>query len=213
MAYVYQHIRLDTNEVFYIGIGKRKSRAYTHYGRNKYWKHIVNKVKYSVEIIAENISYQEALNLEKKLISGIGRQDLGLGPLVNMTDGGEGSLGIIQSEKTIQKRKNSMLGKNIRPCKEDTKKKISETKTMSIKDFILRYGEEEGIKRYENNRIRKYEKFKYPNIKNLKWINNTFINKKVKLKDLDNYIKNGWLLGRLESTIENIKKSDRKSVV
>ena len=86
MAYVYQHTRLDTNEVFYVGVGKRKDRAHTRYGRNKYWHHIVNKVQYSIQIIAENISYQEALDLEKNLIKTIGRKDLGLGPIVNMTD-------------------------------------------------------------------------------------------------------------------------------
>lgn len=93
MAYVYKHIRLDTNEVFYVGVAKKKYRCFDQKNRNSYWKNIVGKVGYSIEIVAENISYKDALDLEKDLIKTIGRKDLGLGPLVNMTHGGEGTLG------------------------------------------------------------------------------------------------------------------------
>ncbi len=102
MAYVYQHIRLDTNEVFYVGIGKKKRRAYTHHGRNEHWHNVVNKTAYSVEIIVEGIAYQEALDLEIELIKMIGRDDLGLGPLVNKTDGGEGTLGYRNSKDHLK---------------------------------------------------------------------------------------------------------------
>jgi hypothetical protein len=102
MAYVYQHIRLDTNEVFYVGVGKTKYRATDKLNRNKYWHNIVNKTEYFIKIIADNISYEEALNLEKELIKTIGRKNLGLGPLVNMTDGGEGVLGCINSKDHLK---------------------------------------------------------------------------------------------------------------
>lgn len=46
---VYQHIRLDTNEVFYIGIGNIK-RPYIISNRNIHWKNIVNKVGYKWNI-------------------------------------------------------------------------------------------------------------------------------------------------------------------
>ena len=39
---IYRHIRLDTNQVFYIGIGSIK-RAYRKTGRNNYWNNITNK--------------------------------------------------------------------------------------------------------------------------------------------------------------------------
>ncbi len=35
MAIVYQHRRKDTNEIFYIGIGKNTNRAYNKYSRSK----------------------------------------------------------------------------------------------------------------------------------------------------------------------------------
>ena len=44
MAFVYRHIRLDKNEPFYIGIGKKIYRAYSMKGRNKYWLRIINKI-------------------------------------------------------------------------------------------------------------------------------------------------------------------------
>ena len=58
MAYVYRHIRLDTNQPFYIGIGidnkSKYHRANTHHGRNNYWKNIVKKTDYAVEILFEH---------------------------------------------------------------------------------------------------------------------------------------------------------------
>ena len=49
MAYVYEHVRLDTNKVFYIGIGGDNlnySRAKTTAGRNAFWYHIIKKSDY-----------------------------------------------------------------------------------------------------------------------------------------------------------------------
>jgi hypothetical protein len=198
MAYVYQHIRLDTNEVFYVGVGKRKGRAHTHYGRNKYWHHIINKVGYSIQIIAENISYKEALDLEKNLIKTIGRKDLGLGSLVNMTDGGEGSLGKIQSEMTRSKKRISMIGKNSRSCKEETKKKLSIARNASfLKKLITKYGESEGINRYDLFQNKKNQKFTYNRTKGTTWMNNKQVNKRIRPENISGYLKNGWLLGRL----------------
>ena len=47
MAYVYQHIRKDTNKPFYIGIGSDFNfyRANKFLGRNEIWKRIKNKTE------------------------------------------------------------------------------------------------------------------------------------------------------------------------
>lgn len=92
MAYVYEHIRLDTNEIFYIGIGNdlNYQRAYQKKSRNKHWKNIVNITNYSVNIIFDNLSWEDACFKEIELIKKYGRKDLNNGILVNMTDGGEG---------------------------------------------------------------------------------------------------------------------------
>ena len=89
MAIVYEHVRNDTNEVFYVGIGEKKDRAYVKCGRNPYWENVVNKVGYTINIIHNDIDYEDAIEIEKSLIAKYGRRDLGLGNLVNMTDGGE----------------------------------------------------------------------------------------------------------------------------
>jgi hypothetical protein len=81
---------MDSGLPFYIGIGKTIRRVKSKRSRNKYWRHIVNKYGYNVEILHTNISWEEACELEKEYIKQYGRSDLGLGPLVNMTDGGEG---------------------------------------------------------------------------------------------------------------------------
>ena len=111
MSVVYKHIRKDTNEVFYIGIGSIK-RAHSTKGRNQYWTNIVNKAGYEVIIISEGLSWEEACIEEIKLIKEYGRKDLNTGPLTNMTDGGDGSLNQIQTEEKKAKKKNKSSQKN-----------------------------------------------------------------------------------------------------
>lgn len=50
MAIVYKHIRKDTNEVFYIGIGNDIKRVTSLHHRNPLWHNIVNKVGFDYEI-------------------------------------------------------------------------------------------------------------------------------------------------------------------
>ena len=141
MAYVYQHIRLDTDEVFYIGIGtdsngkyKRANRK-TH--RSEYWNNIVNKAGYRVEILTDGITKDEAAEEEKRLINHYGRKDINTGILVNMTDGGEGTLGVayrepwnkgktnIYSEEIKEKIRE---GNRTRIYTAETRRKLSEAK-------------------------------------------------------------------------------------
>lgn len=94
MAIVYRHRRMDKNEIFYVGIGKSEKRAYNvSNNRSSFWKSIVNKSEYSVEIIAKNLSWEEACELEILLIKEYGRKDRRKGSLVNLTDGGDGAKG------------------------------------------------------------------------------------------------------------------------
>lgn len=131
MAIVYEHLRNDTNEVFYVGIGAEEKRAYKKSGRTPYWKNIVEKVGYTVDIIHSDVDWNEACELEKHLISLFGRKDLETGNLINLTDGGEGSLGTIISEKTRQKLSEARKGKN--PSEETRQKlsKVNKGKTLS----------------------------------------------------------------------------------
>jgi hypothetical protein len=89
MAVVYRHIRLDKNEPFYIGIGEKENRAYKKHGRSSYWNRIVDKYGYRVEILFDDLTWEEAQEKEIEFISLYGRRDLDTGILVNLTDGGE----------------------------------------------------------------------------------------------------------------------------
>jgi hypothetical protein len=115
MAVVYQHTRKDTNQVFYIGIGKSNKRAYHKLRRNKYWANIFNKTEVEVKILCEDIDVQLAYDIEKYLISYYGRFDLGLGSLVNMTNGGEAFSGYVFTEKDKAKMSIAKIGKK-REC-------------------------------------------------------------------------------------------------
>lgn len=121
---VYCHITKDTNEIFYIGIGSKK-RAYVTYQRNIFWKNIVNKHDYKIEILHENLDWNLACEIETHLIKFYGRRDLGLGSLVNLTDGGEGTIGIIRKEITKEIRKKLSDSKIGFKHSEATKLKIS----------------------------------------------------------------------------------------
>lgn len=81
--FLYRHIRLDNNQVFYIGIGTKhikklgfKStyvRAFSKYNRNKIWKAITSKTKYVVEIVLESDNYDFILKKEEEFIKLYGR--------------------------------------------------------------------------------------------------------------------------------------------
>ena len=119
---VYRHIRNDNNEVFYIGIAKLESRPYSKFSRNAFWKNIVLKTGYKVEIIARPKTWKDCCELEEFLILEYGRKDLGTGSLVNLTNGGEGIIGNILSKET--KEKISLAKKGKKPS-EETKAKMS----------------------------------------------------------------------------------------
>ena len=105
MAYLYRHIRIDTNQPFYIGIAKNDDSSYAraHYKykskRNKIWLDIINKTSYEVEILFDDLTWEEACQKEIEFIALYGRVDLKTGTLANMTKGGDGMVGVIRSEE------------------------------------------------------------------------------------------------------------------
>ena len=111
MAVLYRHIRLDKNEPFYIGIGDKESRAYSQKSRTKFWKNIA-KQGCEVEILFEDLTWEQACEKEKEFIALHGRRDLGKGTLVNLTDGGEGTLGYRHTEEAKLKNRLASLGPN-----------------------------------------------------------------------------------------------------
>ena len=170
MAVVYQHVREDTNKIFYIGIefdtNKKLAigkRAYSKYSRSNFWKKIINKTNYKIEILYNNISNQEAIDVEKYLIKFYGRKDLKLGELVNQTDGGEGTVNIIRTFEFREKLKNANLGK--KRSKESIEKsrqfhigrKQSVETILKIKTYRIgkKHSEETKKKMSEKAKLRK----------------------------------------------------------
>lgn len=164
MAYIYKHIRKDTNEVFYIGIAKSKKRKNSKFNRNSFWKNITIKTEYISEIIEDNLSWETACEREKYWIKYYGRRDLNEGTLVNMTDGGEGCVGMIRTDlhnKKISKSKKGLkftethrenlkkarkkimtaemrkqIGERAKNISDETRLKMSESARNRIRDKI-----------------------------------------------------------------------------
>lgn len=124
--YVYLHKKLDTGEVFYVGKGMKR-RAWVIYCRNKHWKNIVDKHGYTVEILFDNLTNEEALCEEISVISEL--RYFGYN-LCNYTNGGEGTSGYSLTEehkakiskankgriKTEEWRDNLSKSQKGRPC-------------------------------------------------------------------------------------------------
>ena len=131
--YLYRHIRLDSGVPFYIGIGTKPDkynsfnseyiRAFSKQSRNTYWKNIVSKYGYKVEILFETNDKDLIFQKESEFINLYGRVDLGKGTLVNMTDGGEGSFNMSLETREIIRQKN--LGRGF---SEESLKKMSKSK-------------------------------------------------------------------------------------
>lgn len=103
-AIYYVYIYYDHNKTpFYVGYGKN-GRMFDHLKEARknptpvQGQHKLNKIRKMVlsghdpiiTVIAKDLLIHEAHLLEKSLIRSIGRRDLGLGPLTNLSDGGEG---------------------------------------------------------------------------------------------------------------------------
>lgn len=100
MFYVYEHIRPDTNTVFYVGKGKG-ARCVAKDNRNRYWRNVVAKAGvFEARKIAENVDEELAFFVEQERIEQLKR--LGF-KLCNLTNGGEGSTGLKHSEESRKK--------------------------------------------------------------------------------------------------------------
>jgi hypothetical protein len=131
----YTYIYYDpdrNNEPFYVGKGLW-DRIWSHFTRRD--KHpVTNRVslikrnnRIPIVGIYAGLTEIESLDLEIQLIKDIGRKDLGKGPLLNLTDGGESGThnkGRKRSEKTRKKMSESAK-KRIRT--DEMKEKIRQT--------------------------------------------------------------------------------------
>ena len=122
--YTYAYLREDKTP-YYIG----KGQGNRIYSKQKYIK--PPKDKSRIIYLKQNLTEAEAFKHEIYMIAVLGRIDLGIGILHNMTDGGEGLSGTIRSEET--RRKISVATKGNTYClgitrSEETRKRMSEAK-------------------------------------------------------------------------------------
>jgi len=171
MAYVYSHYKKDSQEVFYIGISKsnkEKTRAFDQRKRSLFWKRTANKYGFYVIIVEENISWDQAKDLEKKLIKKYGRVNNNTGSLCNLTDGGEGCLGFVITQEYRKKLSDSKKGKGARFGKDNhfygknqskkSRAKMSNSQKETDKnkgENNFWYGKKMSEERKENLRIMK----------------------------------------------------------
>lgn len=137
MAYIYRHIRLDTNQPFYIGISNVDDdykRAYKRTCRNKHWTNIIKSTNYDVEILIDDLTIEQAKEKEKEFISLYGRVDLKTGTLVNLTDGGDGVLNMNENAELRIKISKASIGKKM---SESAKKKMGDNQKLPIIQYDL----------------------------------------------------------------------------
>jgi hypothetical protein len=106
--YVYIHFRKSDGIPFYVGKGTiinrdlYKRACEPH--KNTHWERTVNKHGLAINVIISCQTDEEAQEHERRIIKEIGRRDLGTGPLVNKTEGGDGISGLIITDELRKKR-------------------------------------------------------------------------------------------------------------
>lgn len=174
--YVYVYLRNKDSSTgkagtpYYIGKGTGNRAYVKHYAP-------LPKDKSNITFIKQNLTEQQAHDLEIELIAKYGRKDLGTGILHNRTNGGEGisNPSVATREKLAYAKRNesaetrlkrSIAAKNRvrQPCSEETKRKISEanqgrkrTAEAKAKQSLVKkgrtwediYGKEAAVKRRE----------------------------------------------------------------
>ena len=123
--YVYEWIRLDTNEPFYVGKGKdnRWKRLDREY--NPHFMNIINKIPIAVNILHDNLTEEIANQIECWYIWQY-RDIIGY-ELVNICDGGEGC--VIPNRKISEEQKKN-ISKSMRGKSKDDKHKENLSKSL-----------------------------------------------------------------------------------
>lgn len=212
MAIVYRHIRLDKNMPFYIGIGKTEKRAYQKCFRNNIWNQIISKTNYDIEILFDNLSWEQACEKEKEFIKLYGRIDLKTGILANQTDGGDGNnnlseearkrislankgnkygIGYKHTESERKKISQALLGK---PNKSSTKFKKGESSWLK------------GTKGLVKANKGSFTKENYPKARPVINIENNILYKTIREAAIDNNINEKTLWCMLNKKVKNKTK-------
>lgn len=135
--YVYQ-LKIEGEDTpFYVGKGHKK-RAHKHFTQailndDSHKSNKINKAyregkQVLIEFIKKDLIESDAFLWENFWIAEYGRADLGFGPLINKTDGGEGISGKVFSEESKRKIGDAQRGR-----------KMSEEHKRAISDSVSKY--------------------------------------------------------------------------
>ena len=169
--YTYHLIDPRTNEVFYVGMGKGRRIQFHEFKVRHNQKpnnngHLFNKIKNIIDSgkdiiykkILEHVDQKSASNKEINEIKRIGRSDLKLGPLCNLTNGGDGvghlseEIEKIRREKLRYKKSSDHRKKLSMALKG---KIISEETRKKLKDRTIKNGWFYKIEKHHSNETKK----------------------------------------------------------
>jgi hypothetical protein len=150
--YTYAHYKPEQGGLFYIGKGQG-NRAYNTNKRNPHWVRIVNKYgKPDVEVLAYWDTEKEAFDHEKLLIASF--RDMGF-VLANVTDGGEGCVGLRHTDEV--KQRISSLNKGRKLTQEQLEKlRLASTgrkHTQETKDYLKKINLERVLTDEQKSKI------------------------------------------------------------
>lgn len=110
-VYVYRDVRPGKEgQPIYVGKGTdRRAKRHLASTHNIILDRTIKKIRNAglepeIEIVSRFTDEAEAFVCERSLINSIGRRDLNIGPLANLTDGGEGGSGYIQTAESNRLR-------------------------------------------------------------------------------------------------------------
>ena len=131
---------------------------------------ITSKSDYRIDIVLDDLTWEEACIKEIELIKLYGRINIGTGILSNLTDGGEGFVGMTFSDEHKSKLSNSKKGK-----------KRSELVKKRLRDINIgkKLSDEHKLKISQSNKGKKLTDEHKEKLKLAKSLNKSYMSKEV----------------------------------